>query len=95
MNHPRFEIIQENMGGWVRVFLGRVFLGRGEPTGEVAKFLSHSLTEWMRQRPHLRVRFVVPINRDGDTVELHAWYDQIIFPDISPMANPEPGGAKE
>ena len=90
MNQPRFEIIQENMGGWVRVFLGR-----GEPTGEVAKFLSHSLTEWMRQRPHLRVRFVVPINRDGDTVELHAWYDQIIFPDISPMANPEQGGAKE
>jgi hypothetical protein len=90
MNHPRFEIIQENMDGWVRVFLGR-----GEPTGEVAKFLSHSLTEWMRQRPHLRVRFAVPINRDGDTVELHAWYDQIIFPDISPMANPESGGAKE
>ena len=37
MNQPRFEIVQENMGGWVRVFLGR-----GEPTGELAKFLSHS-----------------------------------------------------
>lgn len=23
MNKPRFEIVQEDMGGWVRVFLGR------------------------------------------------------------------------
>ena len=53
------------------------------------KFLSHSLTKWFRDRPHLRVRFVVPVNRDCDTVELHAWYDQMLFPDISPMANPE------
>ena len=89
MSQPRFEIVQENMGGWVRVFLGR-----GEPTGELAKFLSHSLTDWMRKRPHLRVRFVVPVNRDGDTVELHAWYDQVQFPDISPMANPEAGGTE-
>lgn len=89
MSQPRFEIVQENMGGWVRVFLGR-----GEPTGELAKFLSHSLTDWMRKRPHLRVRFVVPVNRDGDTVELHAWYDQVQFSDISPMANPEAGGTE-
>jgi hypothetical protein len=90
MNQPRFEIVQEDMGGWVRVFLGC-----GEPTGEVAKFLSHGLTDWMRKRPHLRVRFAVPITRDGDTVEMHAWYDQVLFPDISPMANREPGGAEE
>src|SRR5262249_573843 len=30
--------------------------GRGEPTGEVARYLSHSLMAWRRQRPHLRVR---------------------------------------
>jgi hypothetical protein len=87
--NPRFEIIEEDMGGWVRVFLGR-----GEPTGEVAKFLSHGLTDWMGKRPHLRVRFVVPINRDGDTVEFHAWYDQVLFFDTSPMASPEPSGAE-
>lgn len=84
MSQPRFEILQEDMGGWLRVFLGR-----GEPTGEVAQFLSHSLSNWMRDRPHLRVRFVVPINRDGDTVELHAWYDQVLFSDVSPMTTPE------
>ena len=90
MSQPRFEIVQEDMGGWVRVFLGR-----GEPTGELGKFLSHGLTDWMRKRPHLRVRFAVPINRDGDTVELHAWYDQVMFPDTSPMANPDSAGIEE
>ena len=72
----------------------RVFLGRGEPTGEVAVYLSHGLTAWMRQRPHLRVRFVVPISRDGDTMELHAWYDQVLFPDASRMGNPDAGGSE-
>ena len=43
------------------------------------------------QAPHLRIRFVVPITRDGDTAELHAWYDQVLFPDTSPMAPPESG----
>ena len=85
MNSPRFEILQEDMGGWVRVYLGR-----GEPTGEVARYLSHGLTQWMRSRPHLRIRFVVPITSSGDTMELHAWYDQVSFPDISPMANAGP-----
>jgi hypothetical protein len=84
MNRHRFEIIHEDMGGWVRVFLGR-----GEPTGELAKYLSHGLTAWMRIRPQLRIRFVVPVSRDGDTVELHAWYDQVLFPDTSPMAKQE------
>lgn len=90
MNRPRFEIVEEHMGGRVRVLLGR-----GEPTGELGKFLSHGLTDWTRKRPHLRVRFALPINWDGDTVELHAWYDQVLFPDICPMADPEAGGAGE
>ena len=89
MSQPRFEIVQEDMGGWVRVFLGR-----GEPTGEVAKFLSHGLTDWMRKRPHLPVRFTFPINRDGDTVELHAWYNQTLVPDTSPMAVPKSDGSE-
>jgi hypothetical protein len=87
MNEPRFSILRRDMGGWLRVYLGG-----GEPTGELAQFLSHSLTEWMRERSDLRVRFVVPINRDGDTAELHAWYDQIRFPDTSPMAAPNTAG---
>lgn len=40
------------------------------------------------------LNFVVSITRDGDTAELHAWYDQVLFPDTSPMANPESGGGE-
>jgi hypothetical protein len=80
MDKRSFQMVTEDMGGWVRVFMGR-----GEPTGELAKFLSHSLTEWVRKRPHLRLQIVVPVVRDGDTVELHAWYDQVIFPDAGRM----------
>lgn len=71
MNKDRFKISIDHMGGWVRVFFSS-----GEPTGEVAGYLSKSLSEWMRGHPELRVNFIVPINCNGDTVELHAWYDQ-------------------
>jgi hypothetical protein len=38
---------------------------------------------------------VVPISKDGDTVELHAWYEQHLFRDISPLAQQQPGGESE
>jgi hypothetical protein len=34
---------------------------------------------------------VVPISKDGNMVELHAWYEQHLFRDISPLAQPQPG----
>jgi hypothetical protein len=81
MSQPKFQIVQHDMGGWVRVCLSK-----GETTAiELALFLSHSLTEWMRKRPQFRVRNIVPIQIGGNTVELHAWYDQVHFPDLSPM----------
>lgn len=54
----------------------RVYLARGEPAGEFAVPLLKSLTEWMRKCPQLRVKFIVPITSNGDTSELHAWYEQ-------------------
>jgi hypothetical protein len=39
VSRPRLEIVVEELGGWVRVLLGR-----GEPTGELAGYPSHSLT---------------------------------------------------
>lgn len=83
MNAPRFEILTTDMGGWVRVHLGH-----GEPTGEVALFLSRTLAAWSRKQPHLRIRFVVPITSNGDTSELHAWYDQTVFSDVSEIERP-------
>lgn len=71
----RCEIYINDMGGWVRVYLGR-----GEPAGETAGYLSDSLTHWFRDRPNLRMLCIVPVSRDGDTAELHAWYEDRVPP---------------
>jgi hypothetical protein len=75
----KFEVHQQDMGGWVRVFT--------DPGAKVPDnlpvFLAHALTEWMRQRPQLHLVSVVPVCRGGDTVELHAWYGLHVFADVS------------
>jgi hypothetical protein len=83
--HPEFRITQQDMGGWVRGFLDDP---RRVPDN-AAVYLSHALAQWFRERPQLRMRFAVPIDREGNTVELHAWYDAVQFPDVSPLA-PKP-----
>jgi hypothetical protein len=75
----KVQVHTRDMGGWVRVFTDRP----SEEADDLAIFLSHSLTTWFRQRGQLTIRCVVPINRDGRTVELHAWYDLHVFPDVS------------
>ncbi len=79
----RFEILQIDMGGWVRVHA----VGAALPE-ELPVFLAHTLAEWFRQRPQFHLRFVVPFQKDGTTVELHAWYDVHVFP-ATPQA-PQP-----
>jgi hypothetical protein len=71
----KIDIGQLDMGGWVRVCAGSQ-----ELPADIGVYLSQALTEWFRQRPHLRMRCVVPISREGMTVELHAWYDAHLFP---------------
>ena len=71
----KLDVGCHDMGGWIRV------LAAGETPADLPVYLSHLLAQWFRERPHLRLRFVVPISRDGDTVELHAWYDAHVFPD--------------
>ena len=71
----QFKIAHRDMGGWVRVWLES-----GAASDELPAFLSHVLAEWFRQRPQLRMRVVVPIQKDGDTVELHAWFDRAVVP---------------
>ena len=75
--NTRFEIGQQDMGGWLRVFLED---GSHTRPNDLPLYLSHTLAEWFRQRPNLHLRFVVPIQKDGDTVELHAWFDAHVFP---------------
>jgi hypothetical protein len=74
----KFDIGAHDMGGWERVIAGP-----GTHPPDLPAFLSHHLTNWFRQRPHLRMRCVLPINKDGSTVELHAWYDAVLFPDLT------------
>jgi hypothetical protein len=82
----KFVISQHDMGGWVRVCASKANLPDDLPV-----YLSQTLSEWFRQRPHLHLRFVVPIQRDGDTVKLHAWYDVHLFPAVK---GPRPEGPK-
>lgn len=70
------------MGGWVRIHT------TGGVPDDLPVFLSHTLAEWMRQHPQFRLVSVVPICRDGTTVELHGWYECHVFPP-SPLA-PKP-----
>jgi hypothetical protein len=69
----RFEIGQHDMGGWVRI------VAAGSLPEDVGMYLSHTLAEWFRQRPQYRLTCVVPINRDGTTVELHGFFECHVF----------------
>jgi hypothetical protein len=73
----KFEIGQSDMGGWVRIYPAKA-----ETSGRegLAIFLSQSLADWFRQRPQLHLKCVVPIDLDGTTTELHAWYEAHLFP---------------
>jgi hypothetical protein len=85
----KFEISQADMGGWVRVYSSKP----GEVRDDLAMYLSQTLTEWFRQRPHLRMRSIVPITRNGDTVELHAWFEAHVFPPTSVGPQPSEKGS--
>jgi len=77
----KFNIHQQDLGGWVRVFCSR----SANLPDDIAVFLSTALTEWFRQHPHLVLRSVIPIQKNGDTVELHAWYEAHVF---KPLGGP-------
>jgi hypothetical protein len=84
----KFNVNTQDLGGWVRVFTDSM----ATVPDDVALFLSHALTEWFRQRPHLPMRTVIPITRDGRTVELNAWYDLGVFPELAGQ-HPRSGAA--
>jgi hypothetical protein len=73
----KFNVVWTDMGGWLRVFAGSQDLPENLP-----EFLSHALTDWCRTHPQMRLRCVVPIQKNGNTVELHAWYDAHVFPEL-------------
>jgi hypothetical protein len=78
----KFNVHQDDMGGWLRVHAE----GASFPA-TLPLILSQCAAEWFRKRPNLRLRFIVPIQKDGDTVALHAWFDAHVFP---PPQKPPP-----
>jgi hypothetical protein len=59
----------------------------GDLPDDLPVYPSQALSAWFRQRPQVRMRYVVPVQRDGNTVELHAWYEAHLFP---PVQGPQP-----
>src|SRR5437588_1782359 len=53
----KFEIGHIDMGGWVRVFPAKSEESAGQ---DLSVFLSQTLSEWVRQKPHLRMKCVIP-----------------------------------
>jgi hypothetical protein len=86
----KFNVLQSDMGGWVRVYTDE----RASVPEDLAVYLSQTLADWLRQRPQLLLQSVVPVNRGGDTVELHAWYRVHVLPAFQGPApsEPSPGG---
>ena len=78
----KLDIGAHDMGGFVRVITGPLHVY----PADLGLFLAHRLAQWFREHPHLRLRCVVPIQRDGYTVELHGWFDVHVFPPVQPQA---------
>jgi hypothetical protein len=81
----KFNVHSVDMGGWVRVHTDP--LANVPP--DLGLFLSSALSDWFRARPQLRMRCVVPISRDGNTVELHAWFECHVFPPTALAPTPD------
>ena len=81
-------LVWTDMGGWVRIHTAE----NSHLPHDIGVYLSSYLAEFFRTQPDKHMRCVVPIQKDGDTVELHAWYEQHIFPAKS---GPQPEKPKE
>ena len=71
MNDQTLQIdIEVNMG-----FL-RVHKCQGVSIRELPAMLSEALAKWMHQHPDVQIIHVVPVSQNGNTVELHAWFEE-------------------
>jgi hypothetical protein len=75
----KFDITQLDMGGWVRIFASPL---AGVPD-DLGVALSQALIDWFRQRGQYHLRAVAPVVRNGDTVELHGYYERVVFPSLA------------
>lgn len=81
----QIQVHNVDLGGWLRFFTNPDFLDHPD----LPFYLSYAVVQWFRARPHLRLHFLVPVSKGGNTVELHAWYEQHLFPDKSGIRSSE------
>ena len=67
----KFDVGAHDMGGWVRV----VASNSPATPDDLGAFLADRLSRWLQEHPNLSLVCVVPITKNGNTVELHAWYE--------------------
>ncbi|HEY7427373.1 MAG TPA: hypothetical protein VH682_24275 [Gemmataceae bacterium] len=79
----QIDVHHLDMGGWVRFFTNPESLA----LPNLPLYLAYAVTTWFRERPQLRLLCVLPVNKDGNTVELHVWYTQHSFPP-PPVSSP-------
>jgi hypothetical protein len=68
----KVEIGFHDLGTYVRVISGP---GAAQAE-DLPGVLAQALTDFFAKNPEKHLRFIVPINRDGTTVELQAWYEE-------------------
>jgi hypothetical protein len=66
-------------GGWITIYPSSV-AAADDFAGDLALVLAKSLNRWFEQHPHLRVRFALPVTRNGRTFQIFAWYDEQAVP---------------
>lgn len=72
----KIDIVIQEMRGWFEIRVSRDY----DLPDDVHVGMSEIMNQWFCDRPHLRMRCVVPIQKDGSTVAFHVWYDAVLFP---------------
>jgi hypothetical protein len=73
------QIHNMDLGGWLRFFSNP----ETKDLPDLPFYLSYAVSQFFRTRPHYRPYAIVPIHKDGKTVEMHVWYAQVGFPDYT------------
>jgi hypothetical protein len=76
----KFQINVTDKGGWIVIYPAQP---HSLPT-DLPVHLSRTMEQWFIERPHLRIRSAVPIVQDGNTIIIHAFYDQVLWPQPAP-----------
>lgn len=84
----QFQVHHLDFGGWLRFFPNPDALDHPD----LAFYLSYAVSQWFRARPAHHLRCLMPVNKRGNTVEIHVWYEQHSFPDKSGILSSEGRG---